>query len=156
MPEGLLRKVGIDHFVPVDDGLDGVKLDEYVTCKTMRQHNVKFRRKWFALLRLAFDAWDIPTEASYEIAKYSHYGVPQKNFERFRKDITIAVGFYDMVVNVKGEVRAEAQSIAFGKMEEEEFEELYSKTIDYLLQKILTNYTRADIDRVVDEILGFV
>jgi hypothetical protein len=41
-------------------------------------------------------------------------------------------------------------------MDEDEFTQVYSKVADVLLQKVLRNYTRGDLDRVVNEILGFV
>jgi hypothetical protein len=41
-------------------------------------------------------------------------------------------------------------------MGQEEFDGLYSSVIDVVLARILTNYTRDDIDSVVNQILGFV
>lgn len=111
--------------------------------------NYEFHKKFFAMLNIGFDAWE-PPELEYK-------GLPaQKSFDRFRKDVTIAAGFYDVNVNLKGEVRAEAKSISFAKMEQHEFEEVYSKVADVLLQKVLLTYTRADLDRVVMDIMRFV
>ena len=101
------------------------------------------------MLNIGFDAWE-PPELEYKGL------LAQKSFERFRKDVTIAAGFYDVNVNLKGEVRAEAKSISFAKMEQHEFEEVYSKVADVLLQKVLLTYARADLDRVVMDIMRFV
>lgn len=154
MIQGFLEKVAPDHYIPHGDDLDAVRIGEFVSCKTARKRNVMFHRKYFALLRVAYDAWE-PQVSADDFEKYGIFGTPVKNFDRFRKDIIIATGHYDLVVNLKGEVRAEAKSISFGNMSEEQFEELYSRTIDYLLQKIMINYTREDIDMVVNEIIGF-
>ena len=112
-----------------------------------RRRNVGFHRKYFALLNIGFDAFE-PTEQAYR-------GMPvQKNFDRFRKDVICAAGFYDVVANLNGDVRAEARSISFAKMDQDEFEQLYSKTADVLLQRVLRTYTRADLDQQVEQILG--
>ena len=114
-----------------------------------RARNVKFHRKFFAMLNLGFDAWEPPA--------LEYRGLPVvKNFERFRKDCMVAAGYYEAVVNLKGEVRAEAKSIAFSNMDEGEFEAVYGKVADVLLQRVLTKYTRADLDRVVNELMGFL
>jgi predicted amidohydrolase len=52
--------------------------------------------------------------------------------------------------------RGSAKSINFGSMGQEEFDGLYSSVIDVVPARILTNYTRDDIDSVVNQILGFV
>jgi hypothetical protein len=59
------------------------------------------------------------------------------SFERFRKDVTILAGHHHPVVNLKGELRMEADSIAFGNMSEEEFEKLYNATLAVLVHKVM-------------------
>ena len=125
------------------------RLGEVVHGSFKRVRNPKFHRKFFSLLSVGFDAWE-PPEREYK-------GLPvQKNFERFRKDVSISAGYYEVVSNLRGEVRAEAKSMSFASMDEQEFAELYSKVADVILQKILTNYTREDLDDVVENVLRFV
>ena len=125
------------------------KLGDLATLDVKRPRNGKYHRMFFAMLDVAFDAWEPPVQ------EYRGMTV-QKNRERFRKDLIISAGFYDVVSNIKGEVRAEAQSISFAKMDDTEFERVYSKVADVVLQTILTRYTREDLDNVVNQILGFV
>jgi hypothetical protein len=40
-------------------------------------------------------------------------------------------------------------------MGDEEFNDLYNKSVNVILQKVLTNYTRADLDEVVEQVLRF-
>lgn len=109
--------------------------------------NYRYLQKFMVMVQLGFDAWE-PEQVIN--------GKPvEKNFDRFRKDCTIAAGFYDLVVNIKGNAKAEAHSISFGKMGEEEFDKVYSAVLNVLLKEILSNYTREDADRVVDELMGF-
>lgn len=125
------------------------RMGDGVRARVSRMRNVHFHRKFFALLRVAFDAWE-PEPCEYR-------GVAAvKNFERFRKDILILAGFADPVVNLKGEVRMEPKSIGFAAMDEDEFQQVYDKVADVILQKVLTRYTQEDLDRVVDQIVGFL
>lgn len=151
MAEIMLTKVS-QGFIPAfesdREAMARIKQGAIVRCAIVQPRNVKFHRKFFALLNLAFDSWE-PPDAEFR-------GMPvQKNFDRFRKDVVIAAGWYDVVANLKGEVRAEARSISFAKMDEEEFSRLYNAVANVILQKVLTNYTRDDLDRVVEQILSF-
>ena len=126
-----------------------MKIGAGVQCEIKRHNNPDFHRKMFALLNLAFESWD-PGQREYRGA------VVNKNFDQFRRDITILAGFYDSVITLRGEVRLTAKSLNFSSMGQEEREQLYSKIIDVVLSKILTQYTRADLDNVVNQILGFL
>ena len=111
--------------------------------------NYEYHKKFFAMVGVGFDAFD-PGELK-------HNGIAvSKDFDRFRKDCIIQAGFYDVVANLKSEVRAEAHSISFANMEQADFEKVYSQVANVILQRVLTNYSRDDLDRVVSEILGFV
>lgn len=112
--------------------------------------NIQFHRKWFALLKIGFENWN-PGEIN------NQYGTPEKNFDRFRKDVTILAGYYHVVVRLDGSTRVEADSVSFGSMDEAQFKELYSKTIDVLLKRVYDNSMSAEeLDDLVDKFLGFV
>ena len=122
-----------------------------VTADVKVPRNPKFLKKYMALLRVGFEAWEPPADHEFK-------GRPiEKDFERFRHDVAILAGFYTPVWNLKGEMRIEPKSIAFDAMEDDEFERLYSATIDVLLKQVLSakGYGRADVDRLVTEILRF-
>jgi len=123
--------------------------DQFIISGWPEFPNIGHHRKFFTLIDVAFDAWDCPA------VEYKGESV-QKNRDRFRKDLTIMSGFGYPVVNLSGEVRYEAKSINFSKMDQDEFERLYSHAVDVILTKVLRNYTRADLDAQVDRILGFV
>lgn len=113
--------------------------------------NPKFLRKFFALLKVGFDAWE-------PARKHKTYkGKPiTKNFERFRSDVLILAGFYEQTFDLKGRMCVEAKSISFANMEEPEFEKVYSAVADVLLREVLTRYKgREELDSVVNEILSF-
>lgn len=139
-------------FVPADEhsaeAMESMKWGQQYKAEVTQPRNLGHHRKFFSLIKVAFDAWEIPAN--------EYKGVQiQKNSDRFRKDLLIMAGYGYPVVNLKGEVRYEAQSMSFASMAQDEFETLYSRVVDVILQRVLTHYTRDDLDRVVSEVLGF-
>lgn len=144
LPGGLFKPCLQDDI----DKVKGIATGEGLRMQFSKPRNYKFHKKFFAMLDLGFDCFE-PVATEYK-------GVPvEKNRERFRKDVIIQAGFYDLVVNIKGEVRAEAKSISFGNMEEDEFNKVYNAVANVLLQRVLRNYTRDDLDRVVETLIHF-
>jgi len=84
-------------------------------------------------------------------------GHPQKNFDRFRKDLVILAGYYEISIRVDGSTRIEAKSLRFDKMDNEEFAACYSAIIDVLLAKIpsMAHMTKDEVDETVNKILSF-
>jgi hypothetical protein len=125
---------------------------EFFLFRYWRPRNPKFHRKFFALLNYAFDHWE-PAEGRRRL---KHHGVPiEKNFEIFRKHITILAGYYTATYDLRGRLHLEAKSIAFDKMDDTEFEQLYAKVVDVLIKHVLTNYKHEDVDRVVENLERF-
>lgn len=131
------------------------KLGATIAVEPHEMRNGAFHRKWFGLVQLAFDYW------SESAATIEYRGVPVlPEFERFRKDVTISAGFYYPVVNLKGEVRIEAESLKWASMSEERFTKLFDATIQVLLQRVFNgtvckSWTEAELRRVASEILEF-
>lgn len=127
-----------------------IKIGEDVRGNFKRYRNPAFHRKYMALLNIAFDIWE-PGEIDYK------YGVPEKNFDRFRKDVAILAGFYEPVIRLDGSVRIEPKSISFANMDQDEFQELYSKTIDVLIKHVYNlKSTPEQIEETVRKYLEFV
>lgn len=148
----LIRRTG-NYFVPAtvqdEEAAKRIKVGDGMRCKFTKVRNLWFHRKFFALLGVAYEALEAPN------LEYKGQKV-EKNKDEFREEIIILAGFYIPTFTLRGDVRLKAKSISFGSMNEDEFDDLYSKTIDVILQKVLKNYTRDDLDKVVDEVLGFI
>jgi len=114
--------------------------------KMVRQY--KFHQKYFTLLDFAFDLWEP------EIPTYKGQ-IVQKEKEEFRKNIIILAGYYKVVFDVNGNLKLRARSISFAKMDQDEFEKLYSATVNVILEKILTNYTKDDLENTINQLLSF-
>jgi len=111
-----------------------------------------FHRKYFALLNFAFEHWEDTAPPVYHKGERVH-----PNFERFRKDIQIIGGFFDLVVNLKGEIRYESKSISFASMGQVEFEGVFKKTIDILLERVFQGpqWSEQYLRDITDEICRF-
>jgi hypothetical protein len=97
-----------------------VKLKPNLTYKFVvtAPRNVMFHRKFFALLNLCYQNQD----------KYT-------NFEHLRGILTMKAGYYETVITDKGTVYWPL-SISFAKMDNLEFEQLYSKVLDEVCKMI--------------------
>ena len=125
-----------------------LKLGAPVRAEVKRVRNYQFHKKLFALLNFAYENWE-PTEATYKGQ------VVQKNFSQFRNDVIVLAGFFETTMTLKQEVRVVAKSISFANMPQDEFDSLYNAVVSVVLNRILTNYTRDDLDAVMDQLLGF-
>lgn len=139
--------------IPVDANaikwFSKIKIGEVVSADFKRVRSYKFLKKYFALLNLAFDSWE-PGEVN------SKYGKPEKNFDRFRADLTILAGYYESTIRLDGSVRIEPKSVSFAKMSEEDFEKLYSATITVLIKHVYgPDMTEGEIRALVEKYLEF-
>lgn len=152
----MLVKTPGGALAPVDaearEMVDKLKLGQGIQASVRRARNVRFHRKGMALFRLAYDVWEPLTPLEYK-------GLPvAKDFERFRKDMTILAGFYKAVYNARGEVRLEAESLSFASMAEDRFEKVFRAVLNVVWNRVLRNAgyeTEAEVERVVDELMRF-
>ena len=114
--------------------------------------NGAFFKKWWALAKMAYEMW------ADELPELHYKGeAVRPEFERFRKDLIILTGRFRSVFAVNGEMRLEAESISWAKMDEPKFEALYSETINVILSKVLSHkrLTEKQLRDSVDSILRF-
>ena len=131
------------------------KLGALILVEPREMRNGGFFRKWWALVKLGFDYW---SETAITMEYKGQKVLPE--FERFRKDITILAGFYRPVVNLKGEMRIEAESLKWASMNEERFTQLYDATIQVLLRqvfngKVCARWSEQQLREIAEQILQF-
>lgn len=114
-----------------------------------RVRDIVRHRRFFKMLQLGFETWEPPA--------LEYAGLPVvKNPETFRKDLIKAAGFYDVVCDLDGNARLEAQSMSFGNMDEDRFRQVYEAVREVLLQRVLpSTYSARDVDRVTNELMRF-
>lgn len=142
--------------LPADDEqaalLDKIPQSALIKVSLSQVRNPKFHRKYFALLGYAYAMWQ-DTQPPRE-----YRGNPVvTSFERFRDEVTILAGHHEAVFSVTGELRLQAKSVSFAKMDETAFERFYSTVIDVLLQKVLNNdrLTPEKMRAYVDQVISF-
>ena len=89
--------------------------------------NVRFHNKYMKLMRTA---WEYMTEKRQDFFR--------NNFDNFRKTIEVAAGCCETVYSIgEGRWTEIPRSIAFDKMDEAEFRELYERVKDVLFATAL-------------------
>ena len=121
----------LDHTLKVAynsdyDKIKKLKVGQEYQCEVKQPRNLKFHKKFFALVNMLFENQEI-----------------YNNPDRLRKDLIIEAGLYDEWADFQGVMQREAKSISFAKMTENEFSELYSKVIDVIVKYF--NFDRQDI-----------
>ncbi len=142
--------------IPADPAAEqfiaSLKLGNGAAVEVKKARNIRFHRKFFALLQLAFDIWEPTGEKMWK-------GVPiRKDFERFREDITILAGHYDVSYALDGSVKLTAKSISFANCDEHEFESVYDAVLDVVWEKILreANFrSKAEVESVVNQLMAY-
>lgn len=142
--------------LPLDDEqaelMEKIPQSAMVKVSVTQVRNPKFHRKYFALMGYAYAMWQDAQPAR----EYKGNQVVT-SFERFRDEVTILSGHNEAVFSVTGELRLQAKSISFAKMDEMSFERFYSNTIDVLLQKVLHSdrLTPEKMRAYVDQVISF-
>jgi hypothetical protein len=129
-----------------------LKTGDVVRADFKKVRNGKFHRKYMKLLTLAYDYFE-PQPVQYRGQRIT----PAKNFDEFRRWVAVQAGFYDVVGYPDGSVRVRARSISFANMDDTEFHDLYSATIDVLLQHVLFGKFKSalEVDNAVEQLLRF-
>lgn len=145
--------------IPADDRtrewFNRIKVGSTVLADAKQIRNGPFFRKWWVLVTLGYDYWS----EGVDTLEYKGEKV-LPDFERFRKDVTITAGFYRAVMNLKGEMRIEPESLRWASMSEERFTQLYDATINVLLRRVFNgsvcaHWSEEQLRAVVEQILEF-
>ena len=153
MPDRYFTK-GLGGLIPADadtqEWLEGINAGKTMSATIRMTRNGKFLRKFFALLKCAYANHDWPMIET-------QWGPAQCTYEQFRKFITVKCGHFDMVVTPRGDVRAEAKSISFAKMSEDEFDKLYNDALNFILAEYLSpkGWTEEQMNNAVNQIMSF-
>jgi len=151
MPDLWMRKNLNQCLEPADDMaseyLRNVKIGEMYLVNIRKPRNLQFHRKFMALIKIAWD-----NQERYDA------------FEAVRKEVTMRAGFFTEHHHLTGRVSYEAKSISFAAMDELQFTELYSKSIDVILQHFMPpvdqspegiETSKAELEQAVERVLGF-
>lgn len=115
------------------EAIKKLKHDEIYEVDIKLQRNPAFHRKYFALFRVA---WEYQNEDTQE-----HFG----SMDAWRKTVEVAAGHCERVWSIEYNSWLEApRSVAFDKLSEEEFQDLYERVKHVLFTIFLTDVNQDD------------
>ena len=133
-----MLKIEGGMLAPLDDMQAEVlmkfKTGEQYQVEIKKARNPAFHRKVFAFFKFCFDHW------AADKTEWEHFD-ERKQFDTFRKHLTVLAGFYESTYNIKGNLRIEAQSLSYGNMEQAEFESCYEALISAAIKHIFNDTT---------------
>ena len=121
---------GLVPLYPSDyDSKRKLKLGQDYEVEVKNPRNVGFHRKFMALINVGCEnsKMDLP-------------------FDTYRRYITMKAGYFTMYKTGKG-VFYEAQSISFSSINQDQFEEVYSRVLDKIIEDI--GATKEDIETML-------
>lgn len=122
--------------LPLDErekeALKSLKTGEQYEIEIIRTRNPAFHRKVFAFFNFCFEHW------AADKTEWAFFD-ERKQFDTFRKNLTVLAGYKEVSYTIDGRVRVEAQSLSYGNMDQAEFELCYSALINAALKHIFGN-----------------
>ena len=158
MVRAVFAKSPDGHLIPADDAaerlLSSIRPGQGISVEARKARNIRFHRKFFALLRLAYEHWEELSEGvSWKGRKV------RPSFEQFREDVLILSGYYDAYYTIHGSVRLRARSISFANCDEHEFELVYRAVFDTVWERVFSRIdgygSRSDVEAAVERFLAF-
>ncbi len=158
MARAVFAKAPNGQLVPADDVaeqlLASIRPGQGISVEARKARNIRFHRKFFALLRLAYDHW----EAFSEGVEWKGRRV-RPSFEQFREDVLILAGYYDAYYTIHGSVRLRARSISFANCDEHEFNQVYQAVFDVLWDRVFSRIdgyrSHGDVEAAIEQFLAF-
>lgn len=115
-----------------------LKMGDIVRCQIKRPRNLRFHKKFFALLSLTYD--NIP----HEVAEL--FDISSK--EGMLDVIKLALGHYD-TYEIAGKTLLRLRSIAFENMDNTAFEVFYARTVDFILHNLLLGLDQKTLEEEI-------
>ncbi|MFK5981426.1 MAG: DUF1367 family protein [Flavobacteriaceae bacterium] len=114
------------------DYIKKLKVGEIYFFEVKRERNIKFHRKFFALIRMIYQ-------------NQTHY-----DFEdELREDLLISAGIYTTHISFWGEETKKAKSLKFSNMNQDEFDDMYNSVLDEIVKHF--NFGKQDIINNVEQ-----
>lgn len=128
------------------------KVGAYLIGNIVQPRDGTFHRLAFAMLQFGFDYWHPPAVLLVD-------GIPvdvDRNFEVYRKNVTVQAGYYDVCAQLDGSVKLEPQSISYESMEEGEFREWFFAVKEVLWTQIFSSIQAFDEQSFENIMLEFM
>lgn len=128
------------------------KAGQIIQAEIKQIRNYEFHKKMFALFKLVHDALPPPEPIEF----MGKIVIPENTFDATRKYLVVQAGYYSIIGYPNGSVRVEAESLSYGNMSPEKFEEVYSAVIDAALKALPENWSDEDKNDLANRIINYV
>ncbi len=130
-----------------------IKVGAVVSGDFAQPRNYKFLQKTMVLFSYCYDHF---ADRMGEVGLEYKGQRAQPSKERFRKDLTILAGHYNVTYDIMGKVKLEAKSLSYGSCSEQEAERIYSDVINAALKHVVNvGFTEQELRDTVDGLLRF-
>ena len=113
--------------------------------KVSMPRNLKFHKKFFALLALVFD--NLPEEIPAKLP--DGQAVEIRSIDDLLWHIKMQTGHYEQKVTLGGRVTYEAKSISFSAMDEAEFSDFYNRAVNVILKYFLSETNEEELEEMI-------
>jgi hypothetical protein len=137
----LLMQKKLGRLIPYDgigiDQIGSLKEGAIVTARLTQARNIQHHRLWFALLQTVFGAQTLfPT------------------LDQLHDAIKIAIGHCEERKTIDGVTYWHPKSISFYALDQQGFSQFFDRAVAIIIEKILPNASREDLEARIYEILG--
>ena len=140
-----LTKDSYNRFIPAFgsdyDAAAKIAIGDTVKASVTKPRNVQFHKKYFAFLDCLHRSMDEELTQVYPTV------------ENLRYVIMILIGQMDVIILPDGTQNKKPKSISFASMDELEFEQVYSASLDAGLKYFLKDISKEDFER---ELINFL
>lgn len=119
-----------------EEVLTKIKRGDLVMVEVKRSRNLKHHQKFFVLMHLVFD-----NQEKYEV------------FEDFLDAVKCATGHRTILSVTESRIIMQPKSIAFSKMDQDQFNAFYNNVIDLVCRKIIPGMDREELIAQVEELI---
>jgi hypothetical protein len=112
-----------------------LKTDDFIRIEIWKDRNINFHRKYFSFLNTVI--YFLPEDERYDRFR---------NIDYLRKELMIMIGEVDILISFDGTQHLIPKSINFKSMDDQEFERVYSLSIDAALKYFLHDISKEDFE----------
>jgi hypothetical protein len=146
-PDHLLFRKEFGKLVPAEDAAaEWLKKQpagkDFWLPRPKRARNARWHRLYMKLLHVVYDNLPEPVAEHYP------------TFERFRKALMKGIGRYDVWQTRNGDLMFEPHSLAFDKMEQDEFEQVWADSVKVITEQFLPGVGSQELENEVMELVA--
>lgn len=137
---------GLAPAYPSDaDEIAKLKYDETYEVTIKQPRNIRFHKKFFALLNLTL----VNLPEGFTLTTPDGQELPIKTVDDILWHVKMQTGHWETKYTLGGKVIYEPKSISFAAMDDTEFNDFYQKAVDVILKYFLPHTEQSELEEMV-------